>query len=250
MSKNDDRILTKEGFVDPSIGGEYKYYIRRHIHVLKLETFLVKPDDVAVVGNHRNGVKHDNELENLEWTTYSGNLIHAYQNGLRSDNLVGFLKDLVSGEVRMFNTLREISDELDVYPPVVTRYINGSREAPIKFKYAIWLLGEDKTNLTKDDIGKVNKGGNRPLVFTNQETGETKYFAFVRSALKHFDAKYRELVSAIDAGKYGVWKISKPADFEEYLECLNKDEMYQLAIEKQGLRMRMKLDRTTLAPQA
>ncbi len=34
--------------------------------------------------NHKNGIKTDDRLENLEWVTISENAIHAYQTGLNS----------------------------------------------------------------------------------------------------------------------------------------------------------------------
>lgn len=53
----------------------------KNIHELVAKAFLgAKPDGMIV--NHRNGDKSKNEVSNLEYTTYRGNLLHAYEYGL------------------------------------------------------------------------------------------------------------------------------------------------------------------------
>lgn len=52
----------------------------KDVHRLLMDTF--KPDEKKQCVNHKNGVKKHNWISNLEWTTQSENLIHAYRTGL------------------------------------------------------------------------------------------------------------------------------------------------------------------------
>ena len=55
----------------------------RSIHSLVAKAFLTKQPHHQCV-NHKDGVKTNNNLENLEWVTTQQNIKHAYDNGLLS----------------------------------------------------------------------------------------------------------------------------------------------------------------------
>jgi hypothetical protein len=86
---------------------------RVSIHRLVAKLFIPNPENKPCV-NHKNGIKTDNTVENLEWATYSENQQHSYNTGLRpitlgenspnaslADSDVKKIKKLINDGVRL-----------------------------------------------------------------------------------------------------------------------------------------------------
>lgn len=108
-------ILCSDGYVRVSIhdgcGGKKSVAIHRLVCAAFLEA-----DEMRVYVNHKNGIKHDNRLSNLEWVTKKENARHAVDTGLhKMKKKVGDDQILRAASLRASGLkLREIAADLGV----------------------------------------------------------------------------------------------------------------------------------------
>jgi len=89
---NSYRNIYKKGFIlKPLPNGRGHFQLKlngkmRYVHRLVLIAF-VGPCPEGCECNHKDGVKANNHLSNLEWVTHSENMKHGYRTGLTSKGI-------------------------------------------------------------------------------------------------------------------------------------------------------------------
>lgn len=73
--------LNRDGYVIVYLWKDNKPKAKT-VHRLVALAFIENPENKPCV-NHKDGVKHHNFVENLEWSTYSENTKHSFDNGLQ-----------------------------------------------------------------------------------------------------------------------------------------------------------------------
>lgn len=195
---------TNNGYLRVNLRHKNGSYRAHSVHrILMIEfCYISNYNDLQV--NHKNGDKHKNEISNLEWTTGSENLNHAFRTGLKSQykgedcswatitneqaEQVGYL---LSTELYSHN---EISQITNVPEHIVSNISTGTTWRFIYDKYKL----DQRKNLRKNIL---NFSDNDLIILCEYlEKNRYKYIAkteLFKAALKDlFNIDYNKSMSA------------------------------------------------------
>lgn len=111
--------------------GVSTYY---YVHRLVAAAFIPNSENKPCI-NHRNGIKTDNRIENLEWVTHSENMLHAAQNNLCCWGARKRVVDECSGTE--YPSIKAAAADYKLPYSTCKNYLNGNRFNPTCLRLAV-----------------------------------------------------------------------------------------------------------------
>lgn len=120
----------------PNKNGGNRRYSACLIHRLVAIAFINNEFDYPII-NHKNCIKIDNRIENLEWCTYSQNNIHAIENKLYTPSKLPKLTRMVinTNNGTIYNSIREAAKLNNIKESSLYYYLSKKDSNKYGIKY-------------------------------------------------------------------------------------------------------------------
>ena len=97
------------------------------VHRLVAEAFIPNLDNKQYI-NHKNAIRNDNTIQNLEWCTQKENILHAYKIGSRQTKRIQQY-DLKNDLIRNWSSIKDASQKLKISNGHICSCCKGKRKS-------------------------------------------------------------------------------------------------------------------------
>ena len=221
-------------------------------HRLVALTFLRYPANAdSLLVNHLDGDKHNNYPDNLEWTDYSGNIIHAFKTGLRGDNIRVKVRDVETGEVKEYYSCTECGNAHNVTETTVTNRIKNDYyiyDGKYQFKYADDETGWPEIRIRPKPTPITTDPRICTVLARNVHTKQIIISAGYNPMSRYLKACTKIIAERLHAGDqipYKGWQFQFKVYLKDWIEWTDEElREFELQYEPRGRRIKV-TDRNT-----
>ena len=162
-------------FVHVSVNGKLKGLL---VHRIIAGCFIPNPDNFPHI-NHKNCVRDDNRIENLEWCTPQYNNAYREKYGISLKESVPkkplLVVDVETQEVRRFPSKKETSQALGTNVQNINKVINGQHDIIGRY----WITSADGNAIddAKDRLYKIIGGKIKSLIAVTDDDTTNRFVA-------------------------------------------------------------------------
>lgn len=155
--------------------------------------------------NHKDGIKTNCELVNLEWGTRKHNCDHAYSTGLRTDNIEVSVRNVITNEIRDYYSFEDCGRQLDYHGKTIRLRVASAGQ--IVYPPGLQFRRKDDPTEWKDVddpvAALIRAGVPRGVGIVNMLSGEKHTFKSIVACARFLDIKHATLRASLKyrAGK-------------------------------------------------
>ncbi len=198
-----------DGYIGKSFSLDNNTKKSYYWHVLVSIAFISNPENKPTV-NHKNKIKSDNRVENLEWATYSEQSKKDNRRTYKHTGVPILQYDRKGNFIKRWNTAREVTEKLGIDYRNISAVLKGQRNhtGGYVWKYdksvhtdlegEIWKkceLGTEYNSVFVSNLGRIKINEGIPTYGTKREHGYFQCKVYNNKQDKYFSFQVHRLVS-------------------------------------------------------
>lgn len=207
----------KDGYKTVSITDDNGKESTRRVHRMVAATFIPNPSNCPVV-HHKDNVKWNNHVSNLEWTTISFNTKHAYHvNALRSPS-AKYVKASIDGELfSYYDSCARCADSFGSSRRYIEDIVKdgGLYKGTIKLEEVVSLPEKALKDKRIPNGRHISRNLNPYKIVID---GEELYFACIKDFAEYFGITFGQAQWALNKKKSYKGNPTEKVSDREYME--------------------------------